>query len=102
MQLALRYPERLAGLIVLSSYLLLSDRLERQTHAANRGLPVFAGHGTMDPMVPFSMGESLVRELESIGYPVEWHSYPMQHAVCPQEIADITAWLKGRLAEIAA
>jgi phospholipase/carboxylesterase len=99
LQLALRYPKRLAGLIALSTYLLFSDRLERQAHTANRGLPVFAGHGTMDPMVPFSMGESLARTLESIGHPVEWHSYPMQHAVCPQEISDITAWLKGRLTE---
>jgi phospholipase/carboxylesterase len=99
LQLALRYPKRLAGLIVLSAYLLFSDRLERQAHATNRGLPVFVGHGTMDPMVPFNMGEALVRKLESMGYPVEWHSYPMQHAVCPQEISDLTAWLKGRLAD---
>ena len=97
MQLALRYPKRLAGLIALSTYLLFPDRLESQAHAANRDLPVFAGHGTSDPMVPFSMGESLARQLESIGYPVEWHSYPMPHAVCPQEISDITTWLRSRL-----
>jgi len=81
----------------LSTYLLFPDRLESQAHEANRKLPVFAGHGTSDPIVPFSMGEALSRQLASIGYPVEWHSYPMQHAVCPQEISDITTWLRGRL-----
>ena len=96
-QLALRYPKRLAGLIALSTYLLFPDRLDSQVHEANRKLPVFAGHGTSDPMVPFGMGEALARQLESIGYPVEWHSYPMQHAVCPQEISDITAWLRDRI-----
>lgn len=96
-QLALRYPKRLAGLIALSTYLLFPDRLESQVHEANRDLPVFVGHGVSDPMVPFNMGEALNRQLESIGYPVEWHSYPMQHAVCPQEIADITTWLRARL-----
>jgi phospholipase/carboxylesterase len=97
-QLALRFPQRLAGLIALSTYLLFSDRLGSQSHEANQGLPIFVGHGTSDPMVPFSMGEELTRQLESIGYPVDWHSYPMPHAVCPQEISDITAWLRERLA----
>ncbi len=97
-QLALRFPKKLAGLIALSTYLLFPDRLESQAHEANRELPVFVGHGTSDPMVPFSMGEALTHQLESIGYPVQWHSYPMPHAVCPQEISDITAWLRERLA----
>jgi phospholipase/carboxylesterase len=96
-ELALKFSKRLAGLIALSTYLLFPDRLEGQAHEANRKLPVFAGHGTSDPIVPFAMGESMSRQLESIGYPVEWHSYPMQHAVCPQEISDITTWLRGRL-----
>jgi phospholipase/carboxylesterase len=97
-QLALRFPKRLAGLIALSTYLLFSDRIQSQAHEANLDLPVFVGHGTSDPMVPFKMGEALTRKLESAGYQVESHSYPMAHAVCPQEIADITAWLRGRLA----
>jgi len=96
-QLALKFSQRLAGLIALSTYLLFPDPLDGQAHEANRKLPVFAGHGTSDPIVPFAMGESMSRQLESIGYQVEWHSYPMQHAVCPQEISDITTWLRGRL-----
>jgi phospholipase/carboxylesterase len=98
LQLAIRYPETLAGLIALSTYLLLDHRLEGDRHDANRDLPVFVGHGTADPMVPCPMGEELARRLRGLGHPVEWHSYPMQHAVCPQEVTDLSAWLRTTLA----
>jgi len=35
--------------------------------------------------------------LESAGYQVDWHSYPMQHAVCQEEIQAIRTWLLARL-----
>jgi len=97
LQLALRYPEKLAGLIVLSSYLLLEQRLDADAHEANRKLPVFAGHGTLDPMVPVQKGEKLAEKLRDMDYPLEWHSYPIPHAVCPEEIAHLSAWLRSRL-----
>jgi phospholipase/carboxylesterase len=98
LQLAIRYPETLAGLIALSTYMLLDHRLENDRHEANRNLPVFVGHGTFDPMVPCRMGEMVADRLRSMGHPVEWHSYPMQHAVCPEEISDLSAWLRNYLA----
>ena len=97
LQLALLYPEKLAGLIALSTYLLLDHRLDAEAHEANRGLPVFVGHGTQDPMVPFRLGEHVAERLRGIGCAVEWRSYPMPHAVCPEEVADLTAWLRLRL-----
>ena len=97
LQLALGYPHKLGGLIALSSYLLFSHELEGRLHDANRHMPVFVGHGTTDPMVPLSMGQAVHSRLRSLAYPVEWHSYSMPHAVCPEEIDDITAWLKARL-----
>jgi phospholipase/carboxylesterase len=97
LQLALRYPETLAGLIALSTYLLLEHRLENDQHAANMKLPVFVGHGTSDPMVPYFLGEAVAERLGAMGHPVERHSYPMQHAVCPDEIADLSAWLRNTL-----
>jgi phospholipase/carboxylesterase len=96
-QLAIRYPEKLAGLVALSTYLLLEHRLDNDRHHANRELPVFVGHGKADPMVPFMLGESLAERLRNMGHPVEWHSYPMLHAVCPEEIADLSAWLRNTL-----
>lgn len=98
LQLAIRYPHRLAGLIALSTYLLLDHRLESDRQDANRDIPVFVGHGTADPMVPFFMGEQLAERMRAMGHPVEWHGYPMLHAVCPQEIADLSAWMRNLLA----
>ncbi|RMG43415.1 MAG: carboxylesterase [Acidobacteria bacterium] len=93
----LRYPERLAGIVGLSCYLLFPDRLAEEASQANRGLPVFLGHGTMDPMVPLAAGEQAAARLREAGYAVTFHTYPVPHAVHPQEIADVGAWLSVRL-----
>lgn len=97
LQLALRYPESLAGVIALSSYLLFEDKLAEQQHPANAALPAFVGHGSDDPVVPFTLGQEAARKLEELGHPVEWHSYPMVHAVCPEEIGHLAAWMRIRL-----
>ena len=97
LQLAVRYPEKLAGLIALSTYMLLDHRLENDRHEANKDLPLFVGHGRSDPMVPFMLGEQLAERMRNLGHPVEWHSYPMLHAVCPEEIADLSGWLRTTL-----
>jgi len=98
LQLGLRYPHRLAGIIALSTYLIDSRQSPAPSHTVNQGLPVFMAHGSMDPVVPFGMGESAARVLQSWGYTVEWRSYPMMHAVCPEEIGDIAGWLQRCLA----
>jgi len=97
LQLALRFPQRLAGLVALSTYLLLDHRLGDDAHEANRGLPVFMGHGSHDPMVPVQLGEMAATRLSSMGHDVEFHRYPIPHAVCPEEIDDLAAWLRIRL-----
>ncbi len=96
LQAALRYPHRLAGLIVLSTYLLYGDRLESLLHQANRDIPVFAAHGSMDPVVPFAMGQAMYQRLRALAYPVQWHSYPMEHALCAEEVTEMCHWLAGR------
>lgn len=89
LHVALRYPERLAGLVALSSYLLFPDRLADEASPANRDLPVFIAHGNMDPVVPHAFGQESARLLEAQGYPVQWRSYPLPHSVSPQELTDI-------------
>jgi phospholipase/carboxylesterase len=96
LQLGLRYPHRLAGLIGLSTYMLFASELQDSRHEANRDTPVFLAHGTIDPMVPPAMGEAARKQLLALGLPLEWHTYPMPHSVCPEEISDIAAWLRVR------
>ena len=49
--------------------------------------------GTFDPMLPVQLGSGSRDVMRSLGYAVEWFEYPMQHAVCPEEITEISRWL---------
>ncbi len=89
-----RYPQRLAGIMGLSCYLLLAGRLEAERAPANNATPVFLAHGTLDPVVAATLGEEARRLLQAAGYAVEWHAYSMPHSVSPQEVVDIAAWLR--------
>ncbi len=90
----LLYPEKLAGIIGLSCYILLASTLDAERHAANQSTPILMAHGTLDPVVDVRLGEECRKLLESRGYALEWHTYQMPHAVCPEEIDAIAAWLR--------
>jgi len=97
LHVGLRYPQKLAGIMVLSGYLLFPEHLAQERSEANATTPVFVGHGTMDPMVPLTLGKATVTALQAGQWPVEWHSYPIPHSVSPPEIADVGNWLNERL-----
>ena len=90
---ALRNPQPLAGALALSTYLVLGEKLPAELQSANRGIPIFAAHGTVDPMVHVRRGVEMKETLEKLGCRVEWHTYPMEHSVCMEELADIGAWM---------
>jgi len=94
----LRAPQRLAGLLGMSGYLPLAASTAAERSEANKATPIFLGHGRMDPVVPLERGAASRDALVALGHPVEWHDYPMQHAVCEQEIEDTQAWLLKVLA----
>jgi len=96
LQTGLRHPDRLAGLMVLSSYLPLAARVAEEATPANRATPVFMAHGRDDPVVALERAIASKTQLESQGYGIEWKQYPMEHSLCLEEIADIRAWL-GRV-----
>ena len=98
LQSGLRHPERLAGIMALSTYVPIAESLEPEAHAANRDVPIFMAHGLYDPIVPVAAARRSHELLERLGYAVEWHEYPMPHSVAPQELDDIGAWLRRVLA----
>ena len=98
----LRAPRRLAGLVGLSGYLPLAASTAAERSAANRATPVFLAHGRQDPMVVLARGEATRDALQALGQPLQWHTYPMPHSVCAEEIADLNAWLLQVLAPPAA
>lgn len=93
LQTGLRYPEQLAGVMALSTYLPLAESFTQEATPANARTPVFMAHGTQDPVVPYAMGTASRARLLQSAYAVDWHEYPMPHSVCLEEINDIARWL---------
>ena len=97
LQTALRHRERLAGVLALSTYLPLNATLEAERDQANQDLPIFMGHGQYDDIIPLRRAEQSKQILERLGYKVEWHVYPMPHSVCPEEIEELSEFLRRLL-----
>lgn len=94
----LRYPKRLAGIMALSTYLPLADTTETERAEVNNTIPIMMAHGEQDQTIVVEAGEESKQLLGELGYEVSWHTYPMEHSVCADEIGDISKWLSGVLA----
>lgn len=94
-----RHRERLAGIVGMSGYLPLASTTAAERSGANAHTPIFMGHGEHDEIVIVDRGRASRDALAALGYPVEWHEYPMAHSVCMEEIADLNGWLVRALAK---
>jgi phospholipase/carboxylesterase len=93
----LRHRQRLGGIIALSTYLPLAEKTAAEISADNRATPIFMAHGASDPVIAQTLAEMSRDVLVGLGLAPEWHSYPMAHQVCAQEIADLKRWIGARL-----
>lgn len=96
----LRLNQPLAGILVLSAPVPHVAELMTEVDPANAAVPVFLAHGMADSLVPFSLAEKIRARLQQGGLPLEWHAYPMEHSVCPEELKDIARWLHRVLAPV--
>ena len=94
----LRQSQRLAGIMALSGYLLLPTETA-SWHAKSKETPVFMAHGVHDPVVTYALGESSYQKLKDQNYAVQWHSYPMEHSICLEEIKHIGKWIIQQLSD---
>lgn len=90
---ATRFNQSLAGVLALSTYLPLKNKLASELHPANQHTPIWMAHGRSDNVIALSTAQSSRQALEDAGYPVSWHEYDMPHSVCEQEIDDIRSFL---------
>lgn len=95
----LRYPATLAGVMALSTYLPLAESTADEAHDSNAATPVFMAHGLLDQVIPVEAAMLSRRQLESLGNPVQWQDYTMEHSLCPEEIRHISLWIQQRLQE---
>jgi len=97
MHTAMRFPHKLAGLMALSTWMPLESTIDAEVAQSAvsqpRDLPVLMAHGSFDPMLPIAAGQHARELMEKVGFKVQWHDYPMAHAVCGEEIAEIRNWL---------
>lgn len=96
---ALKYPVELGGIMCLSTYLGSQSVLNTSTTPINKNIPIFWGHGSLDPVVTLSLAKESINILESHQYEVKYHEYEMEHSIHPQEVSDIEDWLLKRLAK---
>lgn len=89
------FHQKLGGIIALSGLLPNPDTIITDAQAINRDTPIFLAHGTQDMMVPIMLGEAAHQLLLNEGYHINWHTYPMAHGVCPDEIRDISQWIQN-------
>jgi len=94
---ALYYPKPLAGILALSTFLAEDDQLAFGKAETNRQIPILMCHGQQDAVLPMTLGKSSLATLQSAGYTVEWHEYPMGHEVCLEEIRVISQWFQSIL-----
>lgn len=94
LQTGLRHPEKLAGLLCLSTYLPIHTTVAAERQGANQDTPIFMAHGTTDQVIPFERAVQSRDMLSEFGYSVEWQEYDMPHSVCREEIDDISAWFQ--------
>jgi len=93
LQQGLRHPDALAGIMALSTYVHDHEHLLDEISFANATVPIFMAHGMSDAMIPIARAVTSRQALEQLNYQVQWRQYGMGHQVCPEEIADIAAWL---------
>jgi phospholipase/carboxylesterase len=94
----LRRTRPLAGLIALSTYLPDPAKAAAARVPGAISVPVFMAHGTQDPVIPVAIARDTAQTLETLGLPVEWHTYTMAHQVCAEEMHALGEWLEARFA----
>ena len=97
LHVGLRYPQKLAGILALSTYLPTIEQLSREGSVVGKTTPVFMAHGILDGVIAIEAGKSTFDSLESLGYHIEWHDYLMEHSVCAEEIAHLATFINAIL-----
>ena len=96
LEVGLRYPQKLAGLIALSGYMPEPDILMQEA-IRDPQRQILVAHGTMDDVVPVEAGRLLDRELRLLGFQVAYREFAVGHSISYDEMHFIREWSKKRL-----
>lgn len=108
-------PVKVAGIVGLSSWLLLSQSFKDHVPEGdlNKQTPIFMGHGDRDPMVRYELATATEKALKAWGYDVTLKTYRsvvrcacedvanwyrgMEHSACLEELNEVEAFILSRL-----
>jgi phospholipase/carboxylesterase len=93
LQVGLRFPHAIAGIMALSGYLPLAKTLPLERSEANAKTPIYMAHGLWDAVITLERAEASADILEKLSYQVDWNTYPMEHSLHPDELVDISRFL---------
>jgi phospholipase/carboxylesterase len=85
-------PGGVAGVANFSGFL-VSSPLVPVGHEASGDLPVFWGHGRLDPAIPFTLAARGRSRLEEAGFEVEKWDHPAGHQITRDEMESFFGWL---------
>lgn len=96
LELALRDPERYAGVAALSTWLpppLVDDILPRPEH---EGLPVLILHGTADSMIEVARARESREALRRYEVALTYREFEMGHEIRPEALRVLGRWLEEK------
>lgn len=96
LHVGLRAPQTLAGILVLSGYLVVPQHLDAERAPANQQTPLLFCHGRYDPVVPYAGGKASYQRVKQAGYPAQWLEFDMEHSLSLEEVRAVKEWLGAR------
>ena len=88
-EVGLRYPHRLAGVVGISGYVCEPEKLVRELSPVAFQQRLLITHGTLDPLVPFALMRESVNILKAAGLHVEWHEFVKQHTIAGEDELEV-------------
>jgi phospholipase/carboxylesterase len=84
-EVGLRYPHRLAGVVGISGYVCEPEKLVRELSPVAMRQRFLITHGTLDPMIPFSAARQQVNLLKAAGLRIEWREFVKPHTIAGED-----------------
>ncbi|MBM3832930.1 MAG: serine esterase [Verrucomicrobia bacterium] len=81
----LRYPHRLSGLIGISGYVFEPEKLVQALSPVALQQRVLLTHGTQDALIPAAPVRDQIALLKAAGINLEWHEFVKDHTIAGEE-----------------
>jgi phospholipase/carboxylesterase len=89
LDVAARYPHRLAGVVGISGYVCEPEKLVRELSPVAKQQRFLVTHGTYDPLLPLTETRAQIELLQRVGLDIRWHEFRKEHTIAGQAEIDL-------------